>query len=121
MRNRKLGKLGEEEAEKFLKKKGLKSVGKNFHCRWGEIDLVMKDGKTLVFVEVKTRSNASFGTPEEAVNQPKLSKLLKSAYAYLEQNGIETQDFRLDAVAIEIQDQKVVRISHIPNLSVDTF
>ncbi|MCR4324789.1 MAG: YraN family protein [Candidatus Curtissbacteria bacterium] len=62
-----IGKIGEDAAVKFLQKNGYKIIEHNFRIRGGEIDIIAKDGKTLVYVEVKTRSTSAFGLPEEAV------------------------------------------------------
>ena len=68
MNKREVGSRYEETAAAFLQKKGLHILEKNFRCRQGEIDLVCREGKELVFTEVKYRSDASFGSPFEAVD-----------------------------------------------------
>lgn len=76
------------EAEKlaatFLANHGLKLVMQNYHCRYGEIDLIMKDAKTLVFVEVKLRSNNQFGGAAVSITQQKQQKLILTAQHYLQ-------------------------------------
>ena len=78
-----LGKQGEDAAVKFLKKNGYKIIERNFRTRYAEIDVVAKEGKTLVFIEVKTRSGTGFGTPAEAVGYAKQQKIIMAATEYL--------------------------------------
>jgi putative endonuclease len=78
---REFGDKGERLAEKVLLKKGYKLLARNFRSRFGELDLVMQDRETLVFIEVKTRVNTKFGRPEEAVT-PFVSQPLLFASLY---------------------------------------
>ena len=78
-----LGQSAEARAEAFLKTHGLKLVVRNWRCRFGEIDLVMQDGPTLVFVEVRLRSRAEFGGAVASVTASKQRKLLATARQYL--------------------------------------
>lgn len=79
------------EAEKlaatFLMNHGLKLVTQNYHCRFGEIDLIMKDARTLVFVEVRLRANGAFGGAGASITQQKQQKLIATAQYYLQQHG----------------------------------
>ena len=88
------------EAEKlaatFLAERGLKLVTQNYHCRFGEIDLIMKEGKTLVFIEVKLRSNSNFGGAISSITPQKQQKLILTAQHYLQQHA-ETA-CRFDAI-----------------------
>jgi len=78
-----LGNRGEKLALKFLKKNTLRLQEKNYHCRYGEIDLVMWDKQCLVFVEVRYRKNDQFGGALESIDQHKQQKLRRSAQNYL--------------------------------------
>ena len=78
-----LGQSAESRAEAFLKTRGLKLVARNWHCRFGEIDLVMLDGATLVFIEVRLRSRSDFGGAAASVTPAKQKKLLAAARQYL--------------------------------------
>jgi putative endonuclease len=78
-----LGQSAEARAESFLKSHGLKLLARNWHCRFGEIDLVMEDGSTLVFVEVRLRSRSNFGGAAASVTPAKQKKLLATARQYL--------------------------------------
>ncbi len=100
---RQLGASGEKLAEEFLRQKGYRWLASNWRTKWGEIDLVMKDGMTLVFVEVKTRQDGQmFGAPEEAVNRPKRAHIIKSALAYLQRSGTEDKPVRFDVVSVGV-------------------
>jgi putative endonuclease len=78
-----LGQSAESRAEAFLKARGLKLVARNWRCRFGEIDLVMQDGATLVFIEVRLRSRSDFGGAAASVTPAKQKKLLTAARQYL--------------------------------------
>ena len=78
-----LGQSAEARAEAFLKTHGLKLVTRNWRCRFGEIDLVMQDGPTLVFIEVRLRSRSDFGGAAASVTTSKKNKLLAAAHQYL--------------------------------------
>jgi putative endonuclease len=93
------GFAAEQLAETFLIKQGLKLVAKNYHCRFGEIDLIMKDGNCLVFVEVRLRSNAAFGSAASSITAKKQQKLIATAQHYLQQHG--EQQCRFDALLMQ--------------------
>ena len=78
-----LGQTAESRAEAFLKTRGLTLVARNWRCRFGEIDLVMQDGATLVFIEVRLRSRTDFGGAAASVTPAKQKKLLAAARQYL--------------------------------------
>jgi len=94
------GRAGEETAQAFLVKKGYKPVARNFRTRLGELDLVMRDGATFVFVEVKARRDESFGSPFEAVGGRKQGRVTRAALEYIKQNRLEGAPFRFDVVAV---------------------
>ncbi len=96
---RKIGFDKEKEAGKFLKKNGFKILDKNYRTPYGEIDIVAKEKKVLVFVEVKYRKTSLFGTPQEAVNFKKQQKIIKSAIIYMKEKNI-SRDYRFDIVSI---------------------
>ena len=73
----------ERQAESFLRRRGLKALERNFHCRFGEIDLVMLHGPVLVFVEVRYRRSSRFGSGAETVTRAKQRKLVSTARNYL--------------------------------------
>ena len=81
MTNLELGKKGEIEAQKYLRKLEYDILARNFKCSYGEIDIIAKEKEEIVFIEVKTRCSQKYGEPREAVNQIK-KKHIKKASAY---------------------------------------
>jgi len=99
-----LGNLGEEDAGKYLQKnKGFKFIDRNFQTKWGELDLIMEQGTTVVFVEVKARVIPSLGSPLEYIDPNKVRHLKKAIDFYLISRGWEDRLCRLDAVGIEYE------------------
>lgn len=95
----KLGQTGEEIARRYLQSRGYRIVGRNWRCRFGELDLIARDGDTLVFVEVKTRTQDGFGGPEGAVTPRKRARIVAAARAYLRVVGADLP-VRFDVVAV---------------------
>ncbi len=77
------GTEAERAAEAFLRAQGLRSIDRNFRCRLGEIDLVMQEGDTLVFVEVRLRASAAFGGAAGSITAPKRRRIIAAAKHYL--------------------------------------
>jgi putative endonuclease len=98
-----LGSEAEIVAARFLQKQGLILVANNYSCRFGEIDLIMRDGKTLVFVEVRLRSNPGFGGAALSITPAKQLKLARTAEHYLQQQGNMNGSIacRFDAVLMQ--------------------
>src|SRR4030042_6459379 len=108
------GKLGEKAAQKFLKKRGYRVRETGFLCRHGEIDIIAQRKDYLVFVEVRTKSNLEFGTPEESITQAKKEHLIASALTYTSTHENLPPLWRIDVVAIELDDKgKTKRIELI--------
>jgi len=97
------GQLYEQLASEYLARQGLQLLQSNYQCKAGEIDLVMRDGASLVFVEVKYRASSAFGGAAAAVTASKQQKLLRACRWYLQQHRLSEQPCRLDVVAIEGQ------------------
>lgn len=96
------GAAREQQALDFLQRQGLELITRNYRCKLGEIDLIMRDRDCLVFVEVRYRRSASHGSAAESINPRKQGKLLRTANFYLQQHGLlERQICRFDAVCIE--------------------
>ena len=107
---------GEEEAARFLARSGYAILDRNVRTRAGEIDLVAKEGKTLVFVEVKTRRELQGDPPQAGVHTRKQNRLAKLANGYLKLKRIRQTPCRFDVVAVIINDEGGVKaIRHIPN------
>jgi len=94
--------LGEEIASKYLRDKGYKIIDKNFRKGYGEIDLIAIDADTLVFIEVKTRTSAKFGTPFEQITRYKIKTLERTALFYKKLHPNLPDGLRIDAVSIEL-------------------
>ncbi len=93
------GAAAEELALRYLEAQGLTLVMRNFRCRTGELDLIMRDGGSLVFVEVRSRRYVRYGTPAESVTRAKQQKLLRAATFYLQRQRLDLP-CRFDVVAI---------------------
>ena len=102
MANRKqeIGRKGESIAVRYLKKQGYKIVEQNYRSKVGEIDIIARDKKTLVFVEVKTRSSRSFGSPKWAVTPQKQKAISMTALYYLKVTNQTGVNARCDVVSI---------------------
>ena len=94
------GKCAENLALKFLRKQGLALLERNFHCRYGELDLVLKQGDTLVFVEVRYRKNQDFGGALESIDRFKQAKLRRAAEFYLLQHKHTDTPCRFDILCL---------------------
>jgi putative endonuclease len=108
------GAEGEEIASNFLKNRGYIILTRNFRTSYGEIDIVAKEGVTLVFVEVKARSGRQFGTPELAVDLRKQEKLSRVALLYLSQKYPKGCPCRFDVVAVQ-QGKEGVQVALFQN------
>ncbi|MDP2755022.1 MAG: YraN family protein [Nitrospirota bacterium] len=107
-----LGSEGEDLAVRFLQKKGYRIIARNYKTPVGEIDIIARDGDTIVFIEVKTRTDISFGYPFEAVNKRKRQKLKNLALLYLKRQGKESP-VRFDVLSIFCMDNGKKDIEHI--------
>jgi putative endonuclease len=106
-----VGRTGEDLAFKLLKKKGYHILERNYKSPLGEIDIIAREGKTLVFVEVKTRSTSDFGTAKWAVGPRKQRKVSMVALDYLKQRSLLEHPARFDVVAIDLdQEQEKIEL-----------
>jgi len=105
MKNKELGALGEKLARQRLKRAGYKIVTANYRSLQGEVDLIARHKACLVFVEVKCRRDTAFGPPEEAVTATKQKKLVHVAEFYIQHEAPDTREWRIDVVAIELDDR----------------
>jgi putative endonuclease len=111
-----LGQWGEKRCEKFLKRKGLKTLTRNFSCKTGEIDIVMvnADG-SIVFVEVRTKADENFAEVEASITPPKKVRLQRTARYFLVSNNIQNRPFRFDIVTIVLGQSGRPQIRHYEN------
>lgn len=100
-----LGQRGEALAEAFLRRRGMRVLARNFATPAGEIDRVMRDGATIVFVEVKTRADRRFADPEESVGRAKRQRMVRAAKWFLMQRRLSASAYRFDIVAVIIPPQ----------------
>ena len=116
MNRQQVGKLGEQAAQKHLKKRGYRIREMGFRCRHGEIDIIAQKKDCLVFVEVRTKSSLEFGTPEESITKSKKERLIASALTYTTTHQDIPSLWRIDVVAIELDERgKTKRIELIEN------
>lgn len=100
------GQAAEKIAAEYLTAKGLKLIASNYRSRFGEIDLIMQDGASLVFIEVRLRKNKTFGGGEESITASKQHKIVITAEYYLQQHG--SQACRFDALLMDKADTKSI-------------
>jgi putative endonuclease len=111
-----LGDRGEDAAARFLKRAGYHILARGLDSPLGELDIVAVDGRTVVFVEVKTRRSDDAGPPEEAIDQLKEQRMTQAALAYLKANRLLDYASRFDVVAITWpEDAKRPVIEHFKN------
>lgn len=111
-----VGRKGEELACQFLAQKKFKILSRNFHSRYGEIDIIASRDGIMHFCEVKTRTTMTFGTPEEAVNSKKLQKMKKTIQCYQQQFGYAP--WQVDLLALHLTStlelRKITYYQHLP-------
>lgn len=118
MHNKKVGEFGEELAISFLKKRGYIIIDKNVKLSYKELDVVAKIKQKIVFIEVKTRTNNTLGTAENAMSAKKLHHLKKAVSMYVNnQKNIDQNNIRLDLICIDInKDDKIANIKHFKDI-----
>ncbi len=112
-----LGAWGEEKAARYLQSQGYELLERNFRSRYGEIDIIARDGEFLVFAEVRLRASTRFGLPEETVDRRKQEKLRLTAECYLQTHEAPLQP-RFDVVALYAKngmDTRPLPVKHIKN------
>ena len=120
--NKDLGDFGESIAEEYLKNCGYKILCRNFSVKGGEIDIIATHEKSLIFIEVKTRTSQKYGYPSEAVNRKKLEHMRCAAESYITQNPTDA-DVRFDIIEVYgIIDKGIPQfseINHIKEIIID--
>ncbi|MFT3871297.1 MAG: YraN family protein [Nocardioides sp.] len=111
--NQALGRYGERVAVRRLVADGLHLLDRNWRCGLGELDLVMREGRVLVAVEVKTRTSTLSGMPHEAVDEVKLARLRQLAARWQEERGIRAPEVRIDLVAVLLARKGAPTIEHV--------
>lgn len=113
--NKSIGERGENIAVAYLKGERMTIIERNFRCKSGEVDIVAREGKTFVFVEVKTRRTLSFGSPQLAVTSFKQRQISKAALTWLAKKKLNDVSARFDVIAILLRDHETPEIEHIRN------
>ena len=111
-RNKKLGRKGEEAAARYLVRRGYDILERNWTCWAGEADIIALDDETLVFVEVKTRSDCRKGFPAEAITQEKRERYERIAMAYLAEFDDCDRPVRFDVVALVVLSEEKALVRH---------
>lgn len=110
-----IGRHCEAYAEHYLQQQGLSLLERNYRCRGGEIDLVMQDGTTLVFVEVRFRRHRAYGGALESVDWRKQQRLVHAAEHYLQRQGAGGMPCRFDVIAIAPGSERAPQLQWIQN------
>ena len=116
-KRKRLGELAETLTAEHLRRKGYRILTRNYRCRYGEVDIIALDNRTLVFIEVRAKSAAGFGTPQESVGYRKQARLREVARHYLATEQTKGTLCRFDVVAIQFdpESRKVTEFEHIKN------
>ncbi len=109
-----IGRYGEDVAVRHLEATGLAVVERNWRCAEGEIDIVARQGRVLVFCEVKTRSSVAFGVPAEAVTRAKAARIRRLACRYLIERRPAFSELRFDVVSVVRQPRGSAAVEHLP-------
>ncbi|MEO8330325.1 MAG: YraN family protein [Candidatus Nanopelagicales bacterium] len=107
-----LGRYGEDVATRHLQAQGFVVLDRNWRCDVGEIDIVAREGDTLVVCEVKTRSGTAFGSPLEAVTATKAARLRRLAACWLRAHDVHPRDIRIDVVGV-IGGHGAAEVEHV--------
>lgn len=111
-----LGQRGEDAAARYLRRQGYRILARGVDSRLGELDIIAVDDRTIVFVEVKTRSSSDAGHPIDSIDQLKQQRMTRSALAYLKAHGLLHSAARFDVVAVTWPaDVRQPVIEHFPN------
>lgn len=114
---KRLGRRGEQVAARWLQRHGLQVLERNWRCRAGEIDIIARDGTTLVVVEVKTRTSTRYGSPAAAVAGPKLARLRRLAGEYLRAHPQRAAAIRVDVIAVLSRADGSLWLQHLKGVT----
>jgi putative endonuclease len=117
VKRKETGDLGEQLARQFLKKKGYRIIETNYRCCMGEIDIVAMQKKCLVLVEVRTKSNPNYGSPEESITNTKALHMERTAEYYRQEHPRSPPEWRVDLIAIELDASgKLLRLEQLESV-----
>jgi len=111
-----IGAYGEEVAARHLRELGMVVLERNWRCAEGEIDIVLREGSTLVVCEVKTRTSLAAGSPHEAITDAKLGRLRRLGERWAAQRGIRPDGIRVDLVAVLRPQRGPAVVDHVRGL-----
>ena len=115
---KKIGDFGETLAADYLQSKGYLLLDRHYTTRYGELDLVMQESGTIVFVEVKTRTTFTYGLPEASITPGKMEKIQNSALLWLQAHPDAPDDWRVDAVAVLLDHRRSLKdLQHFENIT----
>ena len=110
---REMGDKGEVIAAEYLKRKGYVIIDTNWHCTYGELDIIARQENTLVFVEVKTTRSTTSEYAFANITTKKRERLIASAHTYLDEQGLRDALWRIDAIAIMLRHGMAPQIEHV--------
>lgn len=114
MSNTQKGKYGEDLAVKYLLESGYELLERNYrYSRFGEIDIIVKKGSHIAFVEVKARRNCDFGHPLEAISRAKVGKIFLTMRHYLSTCSVKFKTYSFDAIAVFLESGKIEHLKNI--------
>lgn len=116
-RRQALGRYGEGLAARRLEESGLVLLDRNWRCPDGELDLVAREGDTVVICEVKTRSSVTAGTPHEAVTPDKLARLRRLGARWVREHAATPRGVRIDLVAVSVPRRGAPVVDHVRGLT----
>lgn len=116
-RNIALGEFGERIAVSYLEDAGIAVLERNWRCRYGEVDIIARDGSTIVVCEVKTRSGLSHGSPIEAVSAQKAARLRRLLAYWLQHRKIDPPAVRIDVIAVMVPQRGAPHIERIAGVA----
>ena len=105
MTTTKLGREGEQKAVEFLQEQGIEILTRNFRSPYGEVDIIGKSEKQIIFFEVKTRTSDTCGNPEDSITTRKKEKLIATALHYLQEKDLLSTSWRIDVISIFSNDE----------------
>ena len=111
----KLGRKAEKEACKLLKKRGYKIITRNYEIREGEIDIIVRKGETIVFVEVRSKSLPIILRPVETITTTKQKKIIFTAKDFVNKHKLQNLTYRFDVVSVVFDAGIIIEIEHIEN------
>ncbi len=113
-----VGKTGEKAARDYLEKQGYQIVETNYRCMLGELDIIAREAITTVFIEVRTKTGLSFGSPEESITVDKAKRLKRLAAKYLQAYGLSETPSRIDLIAVQLDrnDLSVLGLKQIKGI-----